>query len=210
MSLLDQYKNYRNLQVELHTKILDECINDDDFLEAGNEIGVLKNNQIVVKYPNEEDFIYDFLIYENRNDGERALNEYINKGIETREEEKVLLNAMTQSVHSLYSIIDVDKEKNMLVLNDLLTNKVIHLIDFGFSQNANNNLLLYCRLMDLGEFYMTSGLAFLFKKDHKDYLLKKSRKLMKKINSGNDSKDRLLAYFWLNRKDGIPTLLEQV
>jgi hypothetical protein len=57
---------------------------------------------------------------------------------------------------------------------------------------------------------MTSGLGFMFIINHKQYLLKRSRKLMKKIDSGDASIDRFIALFHLNRLDGLPTVFEKI
>jgi len=53
---------------------------------------------------------------------------------------------------------------------------------------------------------MTSGLGFLFSMNHKQYLLKRSRKLVKKTNSDDASMVRFIAFFHLNKLDGLPAL----
>lgn len=89
-------------------------------------------------------------------------------------------------------------------------NESIKLIDIGMSENLNPNILLFTRLIHLNEFSMTSGLTLAFSKNHIDYLTQKSRKMIKKIQSGDDSVDKFIAFFNLNRLNGLPVLLEKV
>jgi len=44
---------------------------------------------------------------------------------------------------------------------------------------------------------MTSGLTFAFSKNHLEYLMQKSRKMTKKIQSGDMPGDRFIAFFKL-------------
>ena len=84
------------------------------------------------------------------------------------------------------------------------------MIDIGMSENLNPNILLFTRLIHLNEFSMTSGLTLAFSKNHIEYLMQKARKMIKKIQSGNDSADRFIAFLNLNRINGLPVLLENV
>lgn len=78
------------------------------------------------------------------------------------------------------------------------------------SENLNPNIYLFTRLIHLGEFSMTSGLTFAFAKVHKDYLLKNSRKLMKKVTNFDESVAKFITFFMLNRSNGLPVLIENV
>lgn len=118
---------------------------------------------------------------------------------------------MDASEHSLYKIIKVDTEKSLIVVKDLLNDKDnINLIDVSLSKSVNEDLLVYTRLLNFAEFSITSGLGFIFSSNHKDFLMKRSRKLMKKIKSDSDSIRRFIAFFMLNRTDGRPILFERI
>ncbi len=210
MDLLDKYFNFRETLLRLHSKILDECVNADDFNKSVEILDIVKNNEVILESQSEEELLLDFNVYENLRNGENAIFEYMKKDIENTEQEKLLLNAMSESEHSLYKIIDIQREKCIITLEDMLKNKdPVKVVDRGLSNTTNKNILIYTRLLDLGEFNITSGMGFTFSLDHKDYLIKRSRKLMKKVKHDNSSVSRFIAFFKLNRTDGLPMASER-
>lgn len=51
MNLKEKYKNYRKKQVELHTKILDEFVNGNDFKKSAETLGMKSTlEEGVIKY----------------------------------------------------------------------------------------------------------------------------------------------------------------
>ncbi|OPH54982.1 hypothetical protein BC351_30135 [Paenibacillus ferrarius] len=98
------------------------------------------------------------------------------------------------------------------MLNDILSDsdEPIKIIDISLSNNTISSPLIYTRVLDLEGFSMTSGLGFVFSIDHKDYILNRSRKMLKKLKSGDTSLDNFVTYFHLNRSDGILTRFETV
>lgn len=120
---------------------------------------------------------------------------------------------MAKSTTGLFEVVESDEDKGIVVLKDILgesDNDVFTIIDVGLSKGLSENVIVFTRLIHLEEYSMTSGLGFLFSMNHKQYLLKKGRKLAKKTNSGNASIDRFVAFFHLNRLDGLPALFEKV
>lgn len=213
MDHLEKYKEYRETLIKLHSKILDECVNADDFNKSTEIIGIVKNNQVILGSNYEEDAILDFNVYENIKNGENAVSEYIERKQGTTSQEDELLTAMEKSKTGLYQVIESDEDKGMVTLKDIVSDSeddIFTIIDVGLSKGSNNNIIVFTRLIHLEEYSMTSGLGFIFSMNHKQYLLKRSRKLMKKINSGDASIDRFIAFFFLNRSDGLPTLFGKV
>jgi len=211
VNLEEKYRNYRKKQVGLHKAILEGFVSADDYLKAAALLGILNtNNKVVIESKSEEDALYDFSIYGNIRAGSSALSEYIEKYPPGNSEDEELLSAMKRSDVQLYEVAN-SKEDGFIILKDqFLKTESIRLIDIGMSENLNPNILLFTRLIHLNEFSMTSGLTFAFSKDHIEYLMQKARKMIKKIQSGNDSADRFIAFFNLNRIDGLPVLLEKV
>ncbi|WP_019415367.1 hypothetical protein [Paenisporosarcina sp. TG20] len=114
---------------------------------------------------------------------------------------------MEKTDNLLYEITKIDKENGVLFLKEVLSNNdAVQVVDVGLSSGLNENMLVFTRLIHLGEFSMTSGLVYYFLADHKQYLIKRSAKFMKKVNSGDPSVDRFIAFFKLNRLDGVATL----
>lgn len=65
----------------------------------------------------------------------------------------------------------------------------------GMSENLNPNIFLVTRLINLDEFSMTSGLTFAFAME---------------VTGFDESVARFIAFFMLNRSNGLPVLLEKV
>jgi len=104
---------------------------------------------------------------------------------------------MNRSDVQLYEGADSKKEGFIILKDPFHKTESIRLIDIGMRENLNPNILLFTRLIRLNEFSMTSGLTFAFSKNHIEYLMQKARKMIKKIQSGNDSADRFIAFFTL-------------
>ncbi|MCB8818351.1 hypothetical protein [Desulfosporosinus shakirovi] len=212
MDLKEKYISYRKRLVEIHMQILKEFVNGEDYLKAASILGILdKNNKVVIESTSENDAIYDFNIYGSVRNGSNAFSEYINKYPPSSKVDEELLIAMKTSDIGLYNIADHAQENGIIMLSDVMKeSEPIKLIDIGMSENLNPNIFLVTRLINLDEFSMTSGLTFAFAMDHKDYLLKNSRKMMKKATGFDESVAKFIAFFMLNRSNGLPVLLEKV
>lgn len=206
MQLLEKYQEYRKLQVKLNDDILDKCVDSANFNKATEILGIVQNNAIVIESNYEKEVILDFNIYGNIRNGGNSVSKYIEQAKDSSEQEIELLAAMEKTDNLLYEVTKIDRDQGVLFLKEVLSdNDAVQVIDVGLSSGINENVLVFTRLIHLGEFSMTSGLVFCFLADHKQYLIKRSSKLMKKINSGDPSVDRFIAFFKLNRLDGVPT-----
>lgn len=192
--------------------ILKEFVSPNDYLKSAALLGILNtNNKVEIESKSEEDALYDFSIYGNIRAGSNALSEYLQKYPPENKEDEELLSAMIHSDVQLYEVADHKDEYGFIILNNPFhKTEPIKLIDIGMSENFNPNILLFTRLIHLNGFCMTSGLTFAFSTNHFEYLLQKSRKMIKKIKSGDDSVDRFIAFFNLNRLNGLPVLLEKI
>jgi hypothetical protein len=211
MNLVEKYKTYRKVLVKLHMKILDEFVSQSDFERGGKILDIVKNNKVVFQYYNEKDILFDFIIYEKIRDGHSALSEYEKRYGAKNSNEEEILAAMKLSETSLYEVIGINKENSTILLRDILNNsKKSKLLDIGLSKSINTNVLVFTRLIKFDEFNMTSGLGLAFSGNYRDFLIRKSKKIMKKTKSGDTSVDRFVAFFKLSRTDGIPILFESV
>ncbi|NQX69854.1 hypothetical protein HQN90_27345 [Paenibacillus alba] len=213
MDNIERYKQYRQTLIELHTKILNDYVAEVDFKQAAHILGMLNNrDQVVIEHETENDALYDFNIYEKFRAGKNILSRFAENYSSENQIENDLIAAMLQSKASLYEVIHVDKMEGVLMLNDILSDsdEPIKIIDISLSSNTISSPLIYTRVLDLEGFSMTSGLGFVFSIDHKDYILKRSRKMLKKLKSGDSSLDNFITYFHLNRSDGILTRFENV
>lgn len=211
MNIIEQYKHLRKTQVELHSKILDKYVSAEDFKKYTEVLGIVENKKIVLEANSEKDAILDLNIYGKLRDGKSALSEFMEHDIDCNELEEKVLEAMKKSDNLLYEVVEVNSEEKFVILKDVFNdNEPIKIIDIGLSASINQNVLVFTRLIKLDEINITSGLGFIFSKKHKEYLVRKSRKISKKYKSGDPSVDRFIAFFHLNRIDGIHTIMENV
>lgn len=212
MDLKDKYISYRKRLVEIHMQILNEFVSGEDYLRSASILGILnKNNKVTIESTSENDALYDFNIYGNIRSGSNALSEYISKYPPSNKEDEELLIGMKTSDVGLYEIADHNQENGIIMLRDIMNNsEPIKLIDIGMSENLNPNIFLFTRLIRLDEFSMTSGLTFAFSIDHRNYLIKKSHKMIKKVTGFDESVARFITFFMLNRLSSLPVLLEKV
>ncbi|QKY70190.1 hypothetical protein [Lentibacillus sp. CBA3610] len=209
MQLLDEYKEMRQDIRDLNSLILED-VEKSYILKAAETLGVLENGSVVLESHPEQDAFYDFIVYGKMMDGKSTLSHYMEKNL-SHEDDDQLLNIMKDSEVSLYKIDHVDRENKTIRLINVADSSLTHeVIDLSLSQTVTENMLICTRLLHFESFSMTSGLLFLFKADHLEYLRKRSRKMIKKMNKGNASDKRFVAYFKLNRKDGLPTAMEDV
>ncbi|GAA0361918.1 hypothetical protein [Bacillus horti] len=213
MARIELYRQYRQVQVGLHTKILNDYVHENEFKQAAELLGILdKQNRVVIESDADKDALYDFNIYGKIRDGKSTLSLFADNYSSINQLENELLTAMLQSEASLYEVIDIDKKEGMIILNDIFSNKnqPIKLIDLSLSNSTKQSTLIYTRLHHLKEFSITSGLGFIFSENHRDYILNRSRKMLKKMKTGDTSNDRFIVFFQLNRSDGLPILFEKV
>lgn len=210
MRLLEDYKEKRKKFRDLHSRILNSVSSSYGY-KAAEVMGILENKRIVFESYPERDAHLDFTVYGEIEDGNSALSNYLNDHDAKNEEEEEFLKIMEQSVVSFYEITGVDPENNTIMLADILNpSHVYKVIDVALSGSAKEKTLICTRLFHLGSYSMTSGLLFLFSPDHREYILRRSRKMMKKMKGANKSDKRFLAFFDLNRRDGLPAMLEDV
>lgn len=66
--------------------------------------------------------ILDFNVYGNIKNGKNAVSEYIELKEETTSQEDELLTAMENTDAILYEIVDIEKERGIVLLKDVLNN----------------------------------------------------------------------------------------
>lgn len=210
--MIEIYKEYREKQVKLHSKILRSAVSRERLLKAASILGMLsKKDQIAMEREEEGDLFFDFNVYERIDNNKNAIDIYIENNIVEDEIELELLEAMKNSKTSLYQIKSIDKEKNILYLEDVLNGgENISIIDIGFSKSTFCNMILFLRIIKLQKFNFTSGLAMSFSENHLEYLLRRSKKLAKKLEIEDESLKRFISYFNLHRTDGLETVFEKV
>lgn len=142
---IEQYKHYRQVQVGLHTKIMENMIHATQFQQAASILGILdKQNQIVIESYSERDALYDFNLYETIREGKSYLSGFAEKYLADNYVENELLMAMLHSETSLYEIISINNKEGMLILSDILSglNKPVKLVDLSLSNSLKHECIV--------------------------------------------------------------------
>jgi hypothetical protein len=115
-----------------------------------------------------------------------------------------MLAAQSLSYTSLFKIIDSDPVNSSLTLSDLLNNgSEVKLININLSQTALPAFLIFTRIVPFSDFNMLSGMFCIFPEDSEKALLKQFKIGMRKVKSEIESVQRFIAFFKLNRKEGL-------
>ena len=103
---------------------------------------------------------------------------------------------------ALYKVIEISQDNNCVFLHNLLQPDVIRsLTDITFAKTIPIIMFIFCRLLKLPEFYVTSGTSFLFNAGSENLLLREYSRLKSRRNHNNDL-TRFKDFFKLNRKVG--------
>ena len=209
MAIVEKYKTYRKIGMELNHKIIDTCLDRDVLMKSARLLGIVHGDTLIFDSECEMDVLMDFALNEYRVNNKNAIEIYREKIGWQNEIEKDIMDALLSSYTSLFKIISVSEAENTLLLNDILNEKDnIKLIDIAFSKSAIPGLLLFTRLVSFKDFNMTSGISFVFPGGLEGYLLRRYKKLSKKVKSDSDSIKRFVSFFRLNKIDGIEVRYE--
>ena len=209
MTIIEKYKTYRKIGMELNHKMIDTCLDHDVLMESARLLGIARGDTLRFDSEDEMNVLMDFALNEYRVNNKNTIKIYLEKMGWQNEIEKDILDALLSSYTSLFKVTSISKAENTLFLNDILNKKDnIKLIDIALSKTAIPGLLLFIRLLPFRDFNMTSGMCFVFSGDLEGYLLRRYKKLRKKVKSDSDSIKRFISFFRLSKTDGIEVRYE--
>ncbi len=195
---METLETYKEKQLKLHAKILKNVSKSNRLKNGYNMLGVLKGNDIIVKSQEEAGLAFDFNIYEKVEDGKSATQLFLENFKTEDEVEAELLKNMTNAPASLYRIEDINKEQNTLILEDLLNSEEkVTIVDNVLVNECTINSIIFARIIKLENLNLTSGIYMVFDGNHKDYLLRKSKKNIKKISVGDEEIKKFISFFQL-------------
>lgn len=209
MTLIEKYKIYRKIGMELNHKIMKSCLDHDVLMKSARLLDIVRGDTLIFDSEDETSVLMDFALNEYRVSNKNTIEIYREKIGWQNEKEKDILDALLSSYTSLFKVISISEAENALLLNDILNKKDnIKLMDIGFSKTAVPGLLLFTRLVPLKDFNMTSGVSFIFRGNLEKYLLRRHKKLINTIISDSDSIKRFVSFFRLNKIDGMEVRYE--
>lgn len=196
----------REAGMAVNNKLL-KHVSKDMLNHAVKMLGIrMQGNTILFDSEEETSYLMNFLLFDYKVNGKNTVQTYQESHRANTQIEKELISSMRSSYSSLFEVTSI---RGFTVgLRDLFrtTDKPIKLIDVAFSVTASPGTLIFIRLVPVGDRYMTSGVSFIFRKEIKQYLLRRYRKISKKIEAGDQDMKRYISFFKLNKECGEEAL----
>jgi hypothetical protein len=205
------YRMLRNAGRDFHGKLF-TVIPKSVLVSAAEDFGLWKKNTLVADM-GDTDILADRMIYDKRWEGKNCREHFETTVADAAlsEHERRYFEAMKTASFSLFSVCSTAPGSHIVLSDRLmalrtgLTPPDIELIDMGLSETALPGTLLATRALDVGGFYMTSGVSFPFSGEHEPTIVKYLR--VKPSGFGKkrlDQPDRYAVYFRrLHRQIGI-------
>jgi hypothetical protein len=190
----------------INSKLM-KYVSKDMMNHAVKQLGIrMQGNTILFDSEEETSYLMNFLLFDYKVNGKNTVQTYQENSIAKTKIENELINSMLLSYASLFEVTSI---RDFTVgLRDLFrtTEKPIKLVDIAFSVTASPGTLVFIRLIPIGDHYMTSGVSFIFRKEIKQYVLRRYGKISKKIETGDQDMKRYIAFFKLNKECGEEAL----
>jgi hypothetical protein len=204
MVSLDHYQAYRKTATALNHQIIDALVERAVLMRAARALDVARGDTFVFESEAEMNVLMDYALYEYRVQGKALVEVYREQTTPLTPMQRELLDGMCQSYTSLFRITEVHAAESTLVLADRLQQRAdIPLIDIMFSRTVKPGMLLFTRVVPLSMMNMTAGIAFVFPGESEAHLLRRYKRLSKRVKADTESARRLVAFFQLNRTEGI-------
>jgi hypothetical protein len=202
LSTIKEYKLYRQANKQLNSKII-SSVPKPAFLRAVKLLGMYSENTLFLESDDELSYAMDFAINDIKMKDKTVAESYqSNVGGENILEEQILA-ALVLSYTSLFRVVKTNIEKHTIILYDILNNFDIEIIDYHFSMTSHRDTLLFCRILGIDNFNMTSGIGFVYPAGLERYLLSEYEKWKKKMKRHSDNIVRFVSFFRLYMTDGI-------
>ena len=154
--LINRYKQLREKGQHLNSDIIN-TLSKSAMIASGKKLGVVKGKTFQLSNENELGIVFDYCLYSHRQGSKNAIERYLKNSPPPEDsDEMLLLTAMTQSFYSVFSVEQVHEGQGITV-HDIVTDKSFFLVDIGLGNQAMPKLLLAGRILQLTDFYMSTG-----------------------------------------------------
>ena len=195
---IKRYRRYRKVGTALNHKIIDALVDGDVIEVAARALGLGAHGQLILDSEDELSVLMDFALYEVRQEGKSLVEIYREQHGGVNHTERVLLDAMVEARTGLFLVEDIDPTRHFLTLRDVIGQREpLYLVDINFSRTVWSGLFFFFRPIQVEDFVMTSGVAFLFLGDVE-------RRLRRTWEKAKDSADRYVRFFKLSKRIGVP------
>lgn len=202
--LINEYKQYRKIGKDFTQRILEKFTDEQSLLGVGKLMGIVQGKTFVFDLEEEVSCLMDFSLFEYKVKGKSILQRYKEENPDLNEKEAKLLEAQLLAYTSLFKIIETEPRLGSITLADLLNDdQEIKVLNINLSRTARAGLLIFTRIIPFPDFNMSSGIYFAFPENSERALLKRYKIMRNKVKSNSESAQRFIAFFKLNRKEGL-------
>ena len=207
-----KYQQYRGIAQKLSEKVIEKFTDNQSLKVVGKLLGITEGTTVVLDSEEELNFVMDFSLFEYQVGGKNFIQRYQEDETAKKTEiETEILAAQGLSYTSLFKITETDPVNATITLSDLLNNnQELKIININLSRTAYPGLLIFTRIEPFADFQASSGMFALFSEVSERSLLKKMKIMMRKVKSDSESVQRFVAFFKLNRKEGLMTKTAEV
>ena len=207
-----KYQQYRGNAQKLSEKVIEKFTDNQSLKVVGKLLGITEGKTVMLDSEEELNFVMDFSIFEYQVEGKNFVQRYQEDETAKKTEiEMEILTAQSLSYTSFFKITETDPVNATVTLSDLLNNNQdVQIININLSQTAYPGLLIFTRIEPFADFQASSGMFALFSEVSERSLLKKMKIMMRKVKSDSESVQRFVAFFKLNRKEGLMTKTAEV
>ena len=200
---LKEYQRFRKVGRDLNHKIIDSCLNETILAKATTMLKLGRKGHLILDSEDDLSVLMDFALFEIRHpDGRNSVEQYTETKGGANAIERELLAAMAQAQTGLYKVMQVLRDKQQIVLENIITSEVpTVLTDINFSQTMVIGLCIFFRPVSLSKFTMTSGIAFVFPSKLEQELGMYWKRLEIKGNA-----ERYARFFRKSKQSGIETM----
>ena len=209
LTLIEKYQTYREVGKALTQKVMEKCLDRVTMTKAAKLLGIEQRG--VLNFQNEEniDILADFALNERLVKGKSVMHIYHETVGPKNPVEAELLRSFLQARTSLFEIISVSEPECTVVLEDLLNEREqLTLLDINLSATATPGYLLFLRPIELDEFSMTSGVAFVFREESEQNLIFSYRRLGVPVKNMGRAVNRFISFYKLSKKYGLDMMFE--
>lgn len=197
-STVKQYRRYRKVGRELNQKIIETLVDDKILEKAARALGLGKNHRLVLDSEDDLSVLMDFALYEVRQRGKNLVERYQEEKGGSNRIERDLLASMVKAGTGLFKVEGISSQRYSLELRGLVEERKVILTDINFSQTMIQGLVVFFRPIELADFTMTSGVAFVFPEEMERGLVARWTRW--------DQAERYARFFKLSKSKGLSTL----
>ena len=179
------YIEIRQVGKELNNKIIQS--DKKALVYAAKKLGFWYNDKLVTEDEYDIDILMNFIVFEKGKNAYSQLERFYDSDVELSDIEEEIIEAKMDSFPSLFRLTGIDGKNSLCTFQDLFDEHrtEYQVMDLGFAKSAQEDILIYSRLIPIRDIHITSGVSFGFmdydeqriRKDISSYQFKKRRRL---------------------------------